>query len=643
MVILEFFNRLRGGYTMSTKIFNLGYIVFIAICVLFFSTHIDAQQLIPEVGIEIIPYPEDLKSRSDFAVLSSNTLGDIYRYPAEEKYWLKMVNATAYFRDVLVGAITYISGATDVETWNIEILYPEGTSQILSPVVFYQSYDGYSNCFVYEGTILYCGSTNATVLWRVRVQCFSPGLWTINFYNNNNYLFLTQFTLLPQIYPEKVPLYNQGAYNNPNNTDHIYDNVCRTSTCTTIDCDESCGARENEVRVTIAQEGCYLTNAAMILNYHGVSIDPPTLNTWLINNNGYDENGRVYPDAIVDYANTRGITLTYPAPEPDSQKVWSGLEELEKYICYYGPHIIGVRPNQRGFPRHWVTATGKDANGTTYLINDPNGGVSTTLAQGYGSHVAERRFGGPEYTYTDRTGIIIRFHSPGELLLTDPQGRKVGYDPINGVTYNEIPGAYYEGEAMEDDITGEPGPESKELMVPRPLAGDYQLKVIGTDIGTYTLEIRSRDPELNLSKQVVRNISISTGTVHTYGFYYAKTVGAELEFKAIEGNFDGKGQRPSDVNKFLSYVTPTQSTTTLPVGATSFGFVIVYDKNIIPSTFTAELNGVDVRSLFKPVSGGAESVTLNLNQGRNTLILSVEGNLPNRVARDTDRLVFIVP
>ena len=111
----------------------------------------------------------------------------------------------------------------------------------------------------------------------------------------------------------------------------------------------------------------------------------------------------------------------------------------------------------------------------------------------------------------------------------------------------------------------------------------------------------------------------------------------------MPGNFDGKGQRPADVNKFLSYVNLTKSTTTLPAGTTNFSLIIIYDKNIIPSTFTAELNGVDVKSLFHPIPGSAESVTLNLEQGRNTLVLSVEGKPPNRVARDTDRLVFIVP
>ncbi len=248
-------------------------------------------------------------------------------------------------------------------------------------------------------------------------------------------------------------------------------------------------------------------------------------------------------------------------------------------------------------------------------------------------------------TPTDRTGIIIWFLSPGELLLTDPQGRKIGYDPINGATHNEIPGAAYEAmaEAEPGEDVGAPGSGSKELTVMQPLAGDYQLKVIGTEEGVYDLVIRAYDPNLNLSGDNFENISITPDEIHTYGFYYAKTVGSEIEFTAIPGNFDGKGQRPKDVNKFLSYVTPTEATTELLAGTTKFSLIIIYDKNIIPTTFTAELNGIDVKSLFHPAQGNVETVTLNLSQSRNTLVLSVEGNLPDRIARDRDSLVFIVP
>lgn len=622
---------------MNNKIYKLVCIVFIFTCVLSLPLLASAQQAsFVETGIEIIPDSDSLKSNS-FSIMSSSTLGGLWRYPSEERYWLQMTNAAAYFRDVLAGAATYITGATNGETWTADAQRPDGLTITWPTITFYSSYQGQSNCFVSPYWTI-CGSTSLQVFWWTTIQCQPPGLWTMNFYNNNHYLFSTQFTLLPQIYPGKVPLYNQGSYNDLNNPLHLYDSICRTRTeAGRLDRNvDPCTGAPNEVPWTIAGKGCYLAAAAMILSYHGVErVDLPTLNTWLKDNEGYNRRGLVIRERIAEYARQQEVNMIYDPQEPDPQRVWAGLDnKFERYICYYGPHIIKV-PNRN----HWVTGTGKNFQRTTYLVNDPEGGVARTLT-GFN---AMRVFGGPEYTYTDITGITIDFHSPGELLLTDPQGRKVGYDPITMVAYNEIPRAYYETSGLEDAETGDPGPESKILWIPRPLAGDYQLQVIGTDTGVYTLEIRATDPEGNQSLKIFIDISITPGKIHTYGFYYAKTVGAELEFKAVTGNFDGKGQRPSDVNKFLSYVVPIQSATELPVGTTNFSLVIIYDKNIIPATFTATLNGVDVKSLFHPAPGSAESVPLNLNQGRNTLILSVKGNLPNRVARDTDRLVFIVP
>jgi hypothetical protein len=55
------------------------------------------------------------------------------------------------------------------------------------------------------------------------------------------------------------------------------------------------------------------------------------------------------------------------------------------------------------------------------------------------------------------------------------------------------------------------------------------------------------------------------------------------------------------------------------------------------------LNGLDITSLFNPIPEGTDAVTLNLNQGRNKLILSVDAHLTNRVANDKDTLLFMVP
>ena len=172
----------------------------------------------------------------------------------------------------------------------------------------------------------------------------------------------------------------------------------------------------------------------------------------------------------------------------------------------------------------------------------------------------------------------------------------------------------------------------------QPSAGDYNLYVIGTDAGTYSLDIMAYDPEANPSLKRFEDISINQGEIHTYSFYYPKTVGADISI-----GYDGGGQRPRDVNKFLSYMRPSERQTTLPAGTTNYIMIISYGDSIIPATFNAELNGMDITSLFNPAPGGTEAVTLNLSQGRNTLVLSVDANLPNRIAEDKDRLVFIVP
>ena len=243
----------------------------------------------------------------------------------------------------------------------------------------------------------------------------------------------------------------------------------------------------------------------------------------------------------------------------------------------------------------------------------------------------------------DRGAFLIHFsgygiHPPADLLIEDSEGLKTGYDPITGVYYNELPRSSYESTGLIDLDTEERGPITKELEIMQPSAGDYNLYVIGTDTGTYGIDIMAYDPEANPSLKRFRDISITQGEIHTYGFYYPKTVGAGISI-----DFDKDGQHPRDVKKFLCYARPSERQTTLPAGTTNYIMIILYGDAIIPSTFNAELNGMDITSLFNPTSGGTEEVTLNLSRGRNTIVFSVEANLTNRIAEDKDKLVFIVP
>ena len=108
--------------------------------------------------------------------------------------------------------------------------------------------------------------------------------------------------------------------------------------------------------------------------------------------------------------------------------------------------------------------------------------------------------------------------------------------------------------------------------------------------------------------------------------------------------FDGKGQRPADVNTFLSYANPLEMRTELPSGSTEFPLHIFYGVTIDPATFKAELNRQDISSQFNPKPVGDQVVELNLRKGRNVLLVSIKGKRKDgRTAKDSDRLVFIVP
>ncbi len=130
-----------------------------------------------------------------------------------------------------------------------------------------------------------------------------------------------------------------------------------------------------------------------------------------------------------------------------------------------------------------------------------------------------------------RIGERRGMYPPAELLLTDPRGRKTGTDPRRDREYEEIPEGYYVDEESEDDETGEAGPVRKVLDVPRPLAGAYQLQVIGTTRGKYDLGITGYDRMLNGSGEDFSEVPIQKGKVHTYLIKYSSEVGARIEIK----------------------------------------------------------------------------------------------------------------
>lgn len=141
----------------------------------------------------------------------------------------------------------------------------------------------------------------------------------------------------------------------------------------------------------------------------------------------------------------------------------------------------------------------------------------------------------------DRGAIRIVFASNGggalgefiaTLLLTDPQGRRTGFDPASGDTLREIPRGWYDDEVIEDPMEEGSGAATRGIEITAPEAGAYTLTVRATVPGTYELSIRGYDVRLEPSGRSFSHVPITAGTVHTYLLNFAPDSGVTVAVAA---------------------------------------------------------------------------------------------------------------
>jgi hypothetical protein len=71
-----------------------------------------------------------------------------------------------------------------------------------------------------------------------------------------------------------------------------------------------------------------------------------------------------------------------------------------------------------------------------------------------------------------------------ELLVTDVNGRRTGFDPSTGSILQEIPGSTYSGEALQNVETGGPSNETgHQMQIDNPSPGPYQVIVTARQPG----------------------------------------------------------------------------------------------------------------------------------------------------------------
>jgi hypothetical protein len=79
--------------------------------------------------------------------------------------------------------------------------------------------------------------------------------------------------------------------------------------------------------------------------------------------------------------------------------------------------------------------------------------------------------------------------SPVTLIVTDPEGRKTGID-TNGVEFQQIPQSWFQpalADEEEEGATSNPPDGAKTVVINNPESGNYQIALVGTGSGAYTL------------------------------------------------------------------------------------------------------------------------------------------------------------
>jgi hypothetical protein len=297
---------------------------------------------------------------------------------------------------------------------------------------------------------------------------------------------------------------------------------------------------------TIGAWGCALTSAAMSINYYAqrqgsaFRTDPAQLNHWLQHNDGYAtgeplpsaqdpqyvDSSFVIPAKVIQYANENGVQMALVGQDRIGDETLGHFVErtratLDASVCALDPALLGV-----GGPGHFVAATGKDEieGAETWRIHDPLLTGPSTLVAEYGNSYAQiMRFSDGQW---DRS-LTLYLHSPADMVITDPQGRRVGFDPQQGTRHLEIPGSSYGMEQLAA-ADGQGGlVEQTVLYIPGAILGPYTLQVIGTGRGTYTLHAVGidSDGQAHLFKIVG---TASPGSVDSFAILYASRVGQPL-------------------------------------------------------------------------------------------------------------------
>jgi hypothetical protein len=122
------------------------------------------------------------------------------------------------------------------------------------------------------------------------------------------------------------------------------------------------------------------------------------------------------------------------------------------------------------------------------------------------------------------------------VLVTDPRGRRIGYDPAGPKAWQELPLAQAFIDCADQDANGQPRACTGWIQICGPLSGTYKLEVAASENSKYSIEVsavsrQTRDENgfhATESRANVRNLAIRKAGRDTLLLEYSRERGSKV-------------------------------------------------------------------------------------------------------------------
>ena len=246
----------------------------------------------------------------------------------------------------------------------------------------------------------------------------------------------------------------------------------------------------------------------MALNYHGISQNPGSLNSWLKSQpDGYLRNGWLNWLALTRFSRLFGPTiLEYRRGGSDTGAVDADLND----------QIPVILEDVQGEGSHFVVANGKLTDG--YAILDPESEANTSWS---GFRSMRRLL----LTHTNLSALLLTFDN--NLSLSGLTG---------GELNQEMPMDEDGGDAVS-------GPAFQTYLINQPDDGSYQLTLTASTSGWFKWELYAYDQQASVGVRQ-ESVYLATGEAADYQFGYNQNTGEisqwhrQMDFNQILEDID---------------------------------------------------------------------------------------------------------